>query len=367
MEIAVVHNLPAGGQKRALDEQVKRLSKLHKVDLFTPSDFGYQYPLHFPQSVISIYFSLPKVYRQIAEKINRGKYDVVYVNPCFLTQAPFVLRFLKMPSVYYCPEPKREFYEYIPRKSNFWTYYATLPFRYPIKYIDYENTIHAAKIVTNSVYSKGLIKRIYGKIAYVNYPGVDTELFRPYLNSVSLSPSILTVGDISLHKGHDFIIRSLSLIQKNIRPDLIIVGHGGSEKGYIKRLAASLGVNIKLYEDVTDKELVDIYNKVRVFVYASHNEPFGMVLLEALACGLPVVAVDEGGIKEIVRDSSLGILTKRNLEDFKKAMTRYLKKGQTLKDSRSDPERTERIKRREYVLKNWGWEKSVKELEEYLN
>ena len=80
MKIAVVHNLPSGGQKRALDYQIKLLSRNHKIDLYTPSDFGYKYPLHFPKSVASIYFSLPSrpevqgSYRHLGGENNRDNF-----------------------------------------------------------------------------------------------------------------------------------------------------------------------------------------------------------------------------------------------------------------------------------------------------
>ncbi len=359
MKIAVVHNLPPGGQKRALDYQVKLLSKNHKLDIYTPSDFGYKYPPHFPRSVASIYFSLPRVYRQMAEKIDREKYDVVYVNPCFLTQAPYALRYLKTPTVYYCPEPKREFYEHIARKSNFWTYNMTLLFRYPIKYIDWKNTGSATRILTNSNYSRQRIKRIYKKDAYVNYLGVDTDLFRS-TSEVFWPHSVLTVGEFSLHKRHDFIIKSLSIIPENLRPKLIIAGHGGSEKKYLIELAKKCRVELEIREDVTDRELVDIYNKVPVFVYAAQQEPFGMVLLEALASGLSVVAVSEGGVGEIISDEKLGVLVSRNEEEFAEEI---LKQAMPADRQVQDDEKRYR---HEWVKKNWSWERSVKELEKHL-
>lgn len=359
MRIAVVHNLPPGGQKRALDYQIKLLSRNHKVDIYSPSDFSYKYPPHFPSSVISIYFSLPDVYKLMAEKIDKKKYDVVYIQPCFLTQAPYVLRYLKTPTVYYCPEPRREFYETIPRKSNFFTYCVTLPFRYPIKYIDRENVSRATRILTNSAYSQELIKKIYKKDSYINYLGVDTDLFRN-TSEVSLSLPVLTVGEMSLHKGHDFIIRSLSLIPEKMRPKLIIIGHGGSEKNYLLRLAERNKVKLELKEDISDRELVAIYNKVPVFIYASHREPFGMVLLEALACGLPVVAVSEGGVGEIVTNSRLGILVRRDEREFAREILKHIRQAQY---KRVQEERTYR---HEWVKKNWSWEKSVNELEKHL-
>lgn len=369
MKIALVHNLPPGGQKRALFEQVKRLSKIHEIDLFTLSSTDESYlPLkpfirkhetvsylvqnHFPLSVLSIYRELPGAYRLLAEKINKGNYDVAFVQPDWLTQAPYILRYLKMPSLYFCPEPKREFYEKIPRVSNRMTYALTLPFRLPIKKIDNENTRSATLVVTNSKYSKDNIDRIYKVNSEVNYLGVDTGVFKP--SNVEKINAVLTVGGFSLLKGHDFIIRSLANIPQNIRPVFVVIGHGGVEKGYLEHYAKKNKVEIIIEENIPDKQLVYWYNKVKVFVYAPLKEPFGLAPLEAIACGLPVVAVKEGGIPEVLNSVKRSIMVNRNETLFSQRVVEFLTSTET------DAENLKEFG------KNWNWEKSVEELEMLL-
>lgn len=371
MKIAIVHNLPPGGQKRALYEQVKRLSKNHSLDLFTLSSTNesflplkpfirkhirvtYNPPSHFPKSVFSIYYDLPMVYKLLAEKVNEKDYDVVYVNPCYLTQAPYILKYLSIPSLYYCPEPKREFYEEIPHVSNRLSYLLTYPFRLQIKSIDKTNTRFATRILTNSRYSQERIDKIYGVSSMLNYLGVDTSLFKPV--ETEKENLVLTVGELSLHKGHDFIIRSLAVLSKKGRLKLIIVGHSGIEENYLVMLAKSLGVKLEIKTDISQEELILCYNKAKFFVYAPIKEPFGMVILEALSCGLPIVAVKEGGIPEIINKDRLGLLVERNEKEF----------GNAIKKVLGNPSTDEIRQRHDYVKKNWGWEKSVKELEKHL-
>src|SRR3989344_4930909 len=268
MRIAVVHNLPAGGQKRALFELVKRLSAKHQLDLFilngTNESFlpltkfvqhVYRFPYHqpekFPYSVISVYTDLKKAYSQMAERINSGKYDVAFVHPCYLTQAPYVLRYLKIPSLYSCPEPKREFYE-----------------------------------------------NIHGREVWLNYPGVDSDLFKPL--NIKKENFVLSVGALTLLKGHDFIINSIAIIPKNERPSLVIAGPEGNETVYLKNLAKEKRVELKLEMNISDENLIRLYNQARLFLYAPLNEPFGLVILEALSCGLAVLSTGGGGIPEIL-------------------------------------------------------------------
>ncbi|EKE14879.1 MAG: glycosyltransferase, partial [uncultured bacterium] len=372
MDIAVVHNLPSGGHKRALFEQMKILAKRHTLDLFTLSsadksfldlsqfanrcyEVKYNYPKHFPQSVISIYRDLPKAYRKLADKINLGCYNVIFVNPCFLTQAPYILKYLKAPTVYFCAETRREFYEKIPRQIKRFNYFMTYPFRYPIKLVDRENVKFAGRVIVSSNFAKEKVDEAYGVSSDVNYLGVDINVFK--LLNLKKENMVLTVGALNLLKGHDFIINSLSLIPQNLRPKLVIVGCSGVEKNYLMKLALNKKVRLEVKENITDSQLVKLYNEAKLFLFAALREPFGLVLLEAASCGLPILAVNEGGSVEIV-SGEIGVLTKRNEFQFALKIREMLKNKITFE---------EKIKRHNFVRKNWSWQKSVEKLEFYLD
>jgi glycosyltransferase involved in cell wall biosynthesis len=87
-------------------------------------------------------------------------------------------------------------------------------------------------------------------------------------------------------------------------------------------------------------------------------EPFGLVPLEAMSCGTPVVGVREGGVQESIIHEHTGLLVKRDPEKFALAVQRLL----------SDKDLADEYGRngREHVLKNWTWEQSVDSLEKYL-
>lgn len=348
MKIAVVHNLPPGGQKRLLNEQVRLLLPHHEINIYSPLSEKFIYPPSFPKNIISIYTSLKKANLKIADKINRLNYDIAYVHPCFLTQAPYVLRYLKIPSLYYCPEPKREFYESIPRISNKLSYMATFPFRYPIKWIDQNNTKSATRVITNSFYSKSRIDKIYGISTFVNYPGVDKVKFKK--RKVKKKNMVMTVGDLSLLKGHDFIIKSISLIDKKIRPKLLLIGYAGVDADYFLSFAKTMQVDLEIRESVSDSELIRYYNEAKVFLFAGKQEPFGMVLLEAASCGTPILAVKSGGVSEILDTVSSSATLDRDEEKFARALSDLL---------------VQKLNRNN-LKKDWSWEKSVNELEKNL-
>ena len=133
MKIAVYHNLPSGGGKRALYELTMRLANSHEIDVYTLTCAEHEfcdlrpycrhhhvYPfLPLPlarrpfgrlnQGIRAVdLLRLRRVQRYIARDVDRRRYDVVFVHNCQYGQAPTLLRFLRTPSVYYCQEPPRQ-------------------------------------------------------------------------------------------------------------------------------------------------------------------------------------------------------------------------------------------------------------------
>jgi glycosyltransferase involved in cell wall biosynthesis len=129
------------------------------------------------------------------------------------------------------------------------------------------------------------------------------------------------------------------------------------ERAYLKELAATQGVDIRLHTGVGDEALVDAYNRAAMVAYAPVREPLGLVPLEAMACGTPVVGVREGGVAETVRHGETGLLAERDPAAFALAIQNLL-----------DDENAQRfgILGRAYVRQKWGWEHAVEMLEQYL-
>ncbi len=135
--------------------------------------------------------------------------------------------------------------------------------------------------------------------------GVNTEVFRPYHNG--RKGFSLYVGSLIPRKGVNYLLQALSQID-----DLpcIIVGDG-SEKTRLMRMTQKLGLDerVKFVSAITEPaRLVDLYNAASFFVLPSLNESFGLVLLESMACGTPVIASRLPGPSTIVHDSTNGFL-----------------------------------------------------------
>lgn len=153
------------------------------------------------------------------------------------------------------------------------------------------------------------------------HPGVDTKQFSPALRSDSLRSElgwrnrtvILSVGRLQRRKGHDILIQALPAIKQQV-PDVLysIVGDG-EERAFLEQSARDLQVleHVQFRGETSDGELAKCYQQCNIFALPNREingdiEGFGMVLLEAQACGRPVIAGQSGGTAETMRVDHTG-------------------------------------------------------------
>ena len=168
--------------------------------------------------------------------------------------------------------------------------------------------------------------------------GVDTSKYIPKKCNPSEKFTIGYVGRIDKGKGWDIMLRALDqLNQAGIDFHTIIVGNG-SQVNQLLRMIGRLELNDKIdYQGVKDQaELPEIYNNLDVFIFPSmrKGESLGLVGLEAMACGVPVIGSEMAGLTDYIRDNINGlfflpgdendllnkIMTFKNMDPEKKAM-----------------------------------------------
>jgi glycosyltransferase involved in cell wall biosynthesis len=145
--------------------------------------------------------------------------------------------------------------------------------------------------------------------------GVDLDLFKPMDRDIARADLGLTrrtlgsVGWLIERKGHHHAIRALPALPDT---DLLIVGEG-PERSSLERLAAAEGVRdrVRFLGRVEQTHLPKIYSALDALVLASSREGWANVLLEAMACGTPVVASAVWGTPEVVTTPEAGVLMKR--------------------------------------------------------
>ena len=354
MKIAVWHNLPSGGGKRALFNHVEGLLALgHAVEAWCPPTADQSYlPLStlIPEHVVPMDWPVPakasdlwqvtlhtssklqameRHCRACAAQIDEGRFDVVFANTSEFFHAAPIGRLSHRPSVLYLQEPRRTLYEALPDLPWLAAPQDARPMWHPRRarnaFSDLreqrnlrlqarherDNAAAFRRILVNSYFSRESVLRAYGLDSTVCYLGINHDRFR--FTDAEREDFIVSLGSITPEKNAEFLIEAVALLPAP-RPTLVWVGNMSDETyaRKVKCLAAERGVKLDVRIRVTDEELQDLLGRARLMAYAPRLEPFGLAPLEANACGTPVVAVAEGGVRETVVDGVTGLLVDGN-------------------------------------------------------
>ena len=369
MKIAVWHNLPSGGGKRALYYHVRGLAERgHQLACWSLDTADQTYlPLteFAAERIVSSEFkdrsrkrftdrwtpgyceavdrlrAFDDACKRCAREIEAGDFDLLFANSALSYNMPYIMRHLRLKKVLYLQEPCRFMYEALPvlpwvsgapddldqaslfQPSRFIADYPKLQtLRLQAKQ-EWLNARACDQILVNSYFSRESVLRAYGVDAKVCYLGVDTTLFRNL--GLERERFIVGLGSFDAIKGIDLAVKAVALLP-DPRPPLVWIANSGDEayESRISELARSSGVELRIRMAISDSELVATLNKAALLLYTSRLEPFGFAPLEANACGLPVVGVAEGGIRETVQDGVNGFLVDPQAESIACAANRLL-------------------------------------------
>lgn len=136
-------------------------------------------------------------------------------------------------------------------------------------------------------------------IKVINH-GIDTEEFKPKKKKSNEKIKLLTVSYLKYIKGTDILLRTFKEVEnKRNNVELIIAGDGATKQYY--EMSKKLKIkNVKFLGWTQKREIIDLYQNADIFVLTSRKEGFGITILEAMSCALPVVATNVGGIPEIL-------------------------------------------------------------------
>ena len=184
-----------------------------------------------------------------------------------------------------------------------------------LKYINKLNIKTSVKIIPNGFRSD------------LFYP-IPKDRARKKLNLSINKKIILNVGNLVEVKGHEYLILAIKEILKR-RKDVmcIIVGSGELKKG-LEKLVKKLNLqdHIKFVGAKPHEEIPLWMNACDVFVLPSLKESFGIVQIEAMACGKPIVATHNGGSEEIIKEKTGILVEPRNPKQLKEALNKALDK-----------------------------------------
>ena len=217
-----------------------------------------------------------------------------------------------------------------------------LPF---LKWIDKKNAKFDA-MVANSYFSKKYLEDVYNKECNVVYPGVDFENFK---NSASEN-FILVISRLDPTKRIEIPILTMKYLNHF---KMKIVGKGNEFftkklKNLVKQL--NMEDRVEFIENINENELIELYSKCFCTIFTPIREPFGMVILESMAAGKPVIGCNEGGFTEIIENGKHGFLTDTNPKNI----------AEKIKFLKDNPEIYKKMSRRcEKQASKFTWEKTA--------
>lgn len=320
MKVALVHNLPHGGARRVLAEHAARLG-CETVELCLATAV----PVGADATVVPCSPLAPRVapalrpplryadlgmllaaWRRLAAALRTSGADVVLAHPCQFLQAPAALLWTRLPTVYFCHEPRRVDHDPAARLTrNPRTRRLYGPLHRAEQAVDRRATAAAGRLVTNSRFTAGRVRAAYGREATPLPLGVP-DRFRPPRQRPEDGGHVLSVGALIATKGHDLVVEAAALAARRRRVLVVAPRPDAGEERRLRTLARERGVDLDVRTEISDGDLRTAYQQAFATLYLARDEPFGLASLEAQACGSPVVVADEGGLPETIDAGATG-------------------------------------------------------------
>ena len=224
----------------------------------------------------------------------------------------------------------------------------------------FKNIKRSDMIITGSKFSKQeILDRLDFKEEQIKviYHGINHDLFKMY-NDLKVDfelpkKFIFSVGSIEPRKNLIGLLRAYNLLPNDIKNEykLVLAGFKGWENSEIMSIIDENRENIIYLGFISDEELAKVYNLASCFVFASFYEGFGLPVLEAMACGTPVVCSNSSSLPEVGGDAVM-YCNPNDIEDIKEKIELVLK---------DEIIQQEMIVKGLERVKEFSWKKSAKE------
>ena len=224
-------------------------------------------------------------------------------------------------------------------------------------------------IIVNSEFTRDEVRRIVpnnGKRILVAYPGLNLDIANEKKWKDSKTINLLFVGSVTKRKGVDTLIKALEILVseyrvKNVK--LHIVGSLDKEPEFSRKIInysyKKLKDKVIFHGRVNDNKLAEIYGNTHIFVFPSLWEGFGMVIIEAMVHGLPIIASNIGPIPYLIKDGINGLLVNPgNPRLLARAIKKYIDNPNLIK-------KIGNINRKH--AKNFDWSKTLRKIKKFLD
>ena len=271
--------------------------RINAIQNFNASDFSVALPIH----------------PQLSETIDNFRPDVVHSQHPFLlgNTALRLARHRELPLVFTHHTLYEQYTHYVPGDSpalkRFVIELAT-------RYANLSDQVFApSESILDLLLERGVMKPITvvpTGVRLENFARGDGAVMRRELGIPADAFVVGHLGRLAPEKNLEFLAREVvDFISRNSRAHFLVIGTGPSET-IMRQIFANSGIEAKLHivGILQQQQLTDALHAVDLFAFASTSETQGMVLTEAMAAGLPVVALDAPGVREVVRDGQNGRL-----------------------------------------------------------
>ncbi len=322
-----------GGMETSVINLSRGLEEVgHEVFIFAP-----QYPnykdevkniyryksIHFNYS--GYFYVIPVPFAsKMKEIVKELKLDIIHSHQPYSlgSEALKFSKELKIPLIFTYHIKYKDYSHYIPLVPN------SISKKYIRKVtVSYSNKcdtiIAPSTAIKKLLESRGItvpVKIIPSGINIDNFANVtgQRDSIREKYNIKADDIMLITACRLTKEKNLEFLIKSFAKIaqkEKNIK--FMIVGDGAVKKD-LEDMSEELGIKeMMIFTGLVDRtEIVSLYQSSDIFVFASHTETQGLVAVEAMAAGSPVVAVRASGIEDIVQDGEDGFLTSNSEDEF---------------------------------------------------
>ena len=222
----------------------------------------------------------------------------------------------------YIHHPPRNLYGYATgsaQQNPLIRIYATI-INFFLRHYDFETAQAVDYFIANSKETGRRVQKFYRRESTVIYPPVELRTQNSMTKQRTERTYFLSVGRLTWAKRVDLAIQACN----KLKVPLKIVGTG-KEEAYLRSIAGS---TVEFLGSVSDGELAELYAGAKALIFCALDEDFGMVPVEAMAYGVPVIALAQGGVLETVEDGKTGVLFgEPTVEALVEAMGRYGKLG----------------------------------------
>ena len=270
---------------------------------------------------IWFWFNLRKISRKLSDFIKNEKPDIVFFN--HFPSTMWVQKYDNIPTVCY-PQDINLLY------TN--TYINDLPtlkrlfwriIRLFVRFYDKKKWKYFDQVISNSKFSANHISRFYDIKPIIIYPGTNTTVFTN--NSSQKQKAILSMGDIGLRRADLLIKAANQLYKKRNDFKIWIVGNKGQHDKDLRKLVNRYGLTdvVEFFGKVPDSKLAQLHSESLAVVHLIKEAPFGLIVIEAMACETPVIAWKPSGAEETIVHGETGFLIEENDEE---SLVRYIEK-----------------------------------------